>query len=112
MKRTDFLYKIGKLLVFAEERGIPIICFTFHRTVKEQYDEFLAGRSNCDGTIKKSQHQKWLAMDFVIVDEQGNCVWEDVPEYRVLGEYWESLGGTWGGRWSSPAGDVYHMELS
>ena len=35
--------------------------------------------------------------------------------YRRLGEFWESLGGTWGGRWTDtypPNGDFQHFQWS
>ena len=35
--------------------------------------------------------------------------------YQRLGEYWESLGGTWGGRWTTlypPNGDFQHFQWS
>lgn len=30
--------------------------------------------------------------------------------HRPLGEYWEAMGGTWGGRFSSPDGNHYSIE--
>jgi hypothetical protein len=33
------------------------------------------------------------------------------PRYTTLGQYWESLGGVWGGRWKDPF-DPYHFEWS
>lgn len=38
-----------------------------------------------------------------------------VDAYRRLGEYWESIGGTWGGRWTDlypPDGDFQHFQWS
>ena len=112
MKRTDFLYKIGELLCFAKERNIALICFTFHRTISEQYQEFLAGRSNCDGTIKKSQHQKWLAMDFVIVDGQGGLHLGEYPRIQDLGGVLGVARRNMGRALEYARHDPYHMELS
>ena len=30
--------------------------------------------------------------------------------YRPLGEYWESIGGSWGGRFSKPDGNHFSLE--
>lgn len=38
-----------------------------------------------------------------------------LPAYTRLGEYWESIGGTWGGRWTTaypPNGDYQHFQWS
>lgn len=109
-KRTEFLQKIAMLIVRAELGGIPLICFYFHRTAEDQNRLFKEHKSNCDGYTKLSKHQLWLAMDFVILDDAGICVWDHESRYEILGEIWESYGGTWGGRWDSLK-DIYHFEL-
>lgn len=38
-----------------------------------------------------------------------------LPAYQRLGEFWESMGGTWGGRWTvayPPNGDFQHFQWS
>jgi len=109
-KRVDFLAKIAKLILRAELGGIPLLCFYYHRTAEDQNRLFKEGKSNCDGYKKISKHQVWRAMDFVILDDDGKCIWNHEARYEVLGEIWESLGGTWGGRWDSLK-DLYHFEL-
>jgi len=58
-----------------------------------------------------SLHYIGLAQDYnlFIKDADGELEWRKDPEsHRPLGEFWESIGGTWGGRFSesSPgAGD-------
>lgn len=40
---------------------------------------------------------------------------QGVDAYRQLGEWWESVGGTWGGRWTTlypPNGDFEHFQWS
>jgi hypothetical protein len=40
---------------------------------------------------------------------------QGVDAYRRLGEYWEEMGGTWGGRWTTlypPRGDFQHFQWS
>ncbi|EIH4172001.1 M15 family metallopeptidase, partial [Escherichia coli] len=34
----------------------------------------------------------------------------DTDAYRPLGEYWESIGGTWGGRFSRADGNHFSLE--
>ena len=113
LTRAEFLHKIGWLLCWCSANGIDVICFTFYRTPEQQKIEFDAGRS----TLLHGKHQDWLAMDFALwddIDADGNVDkdeirWKNDPRYTEMGIYWESLGGTWGGRWES-LNDIYHFE--
>lgn len=107
--RTQFLGMFATLLKFAEENYIELICADFFRTTERQKQLFDEGKSKCDGTTTKSQHQKWLAADLYIVEDDRLIT--DSPKYTQLGMRWESMGGTWGGRWPS-LNDIYHYELS
>jgi peptidoglycan L-alanyl-D-glutamate endopeptidase CwlK len=98
------------------DRGLEVVITQGVRSAAQQRALYAQGRTrpgkivtNCDGYIKKSPHQHWLAIDIAIV-KNGAVEWADLPEYHDLGEYWESLGGFWGGRIAS-LGDVYHFEL-
>ena len=57
----------------------------------------------------KSAHKQRLAIDLNL--------WKDgkyltkTEDYAALGEYWESLGGTWGGRFSTGSGDGNHFSI-
>lgn len=115
MNKFEFLYNIGLLIAFCKDKGIKVICFTFYRSPEQQAIEVEAGRSK----VTHSKHQDWLAMDFALwddLDADGNVDnneirWSDDPRYTQMGEYWESLGGTWGGRWKkSGFNDIYHFE--
>lgn len=109
-KRIKFLHMIGELLAFARKEQISLICYGFWRSDAEQAKFLAAGTS----TVKRSKHQDWLAMDFAVMreDDSGAIIpiWNDCEEYRLLGEEWESLGGTWGGRWKTPH-DPFHFQL-
>jgi peptidoglycan L-alanyl-D-glutamate endopeptidase CwlK len=119
-KRSRFLGLFGQLLTFAAERGILMIVWTFERSPQEQNFLYQQGRTrpgkivtNCDGYITKSEHQKWLAIDLAVVKD-GEVEWADLPEYHDLGEFWESLGGAWGGAFigsGSALNDIYHFQL-
>ena len=46
---------------------------------------------------KGTFHEKGLAVDLNLFK---NGVWlTETFEHEVIGTFWESLGGTWGGRW-------------
>jgi len=110
MKRQEFIVKFGKLIEFAEKKGIRFIIFTYHRSAAEQRKMYLDGKSQLDGYKKKSKHQLWRAIDLVILNEKDDLVWVRTPEYDMLGEFWISLGGRWGGSWKT-LNDPYHFEL-
>ena len=105
---------VGLLLVFAWFKGIKIICFTFWRSPEDQLKEFAAARSR----TPTGKHPRWLAIDFAIVDDEDSDLvvdkeeirWSTDPRYEILGVFWESIGGIWGGRWKDPR-DQFHFEL-
>ena len=112
--RWKFLSMVGLLLVYAWFKGIKVICFTFYRSPADQLAEFTAGRSR----TQTGKHPRWLAIDVAIVDDldadlvvdKEEVRWSNDPRYEVLGVFWESIGGSWGGRWIDPK-DQYHFEL-
>lgn len=50
-----------------------------------------------DGHIKGSYHYKALAIDLNLF--KNGIYLKDTSDHKILGEFWESIGGTWGGRW-------------
>lgn len=113
--RWIFLVNIARLLIKAQELGIPVIIFTFWRSLENQIIEYRAGRSR----VMIGLHPKWLAIDVALWDDvdvdsnvdKDEIRWKMDPRYTTLGQYWESLGGVWGGRWKDPF-DPYHFEWS
>ena len=118
-ERADFLREIGRFIIIAKDRGINLMAFYYHRTTREQQAKYVVGRrgregekiiTNCDGVIKKSEHQKWLALDFVIISDDGlHLVWNDKEKYAEAGKIWTEMGHTWGGSWKSIY-DPYHFQ--
>ncbi|MDP3333232.1 MAG: M15 family metallopeptidase [Methylococcaceae bacterium] len=53
----------------------------------------------------KSFHKKRLAIDINLFKD-GRFL-SKTEEHKRFGEYWESLGGTWGGRFNVPDGNHY-----
>jgi hypothetical protein len=113
--RWVFLINLARLAVKAYELGIPFIVFTFWRSPEDQVKEYDAGRSRTINGL----HPRWLAIDLALWDDmnkdgtvdKNEIRWSFDPRYTTLGQYWESLGGVWGGRWKDPC-DPYHFEWS
>jgi len=116
-KRIRFIQTLARFISQAEAEQISFIIWTHYRSPQDQNYLYQQGRTrpgkiltNADGHILLSEHQKWLAVDILVIKD-GAQLWDHEPEYDRLGEIWESLGGTWGGRWHSPSGDIFHFEL-
>ena len=116
-KRTRFIQHLALFTQKATLEGIEFIVWTFYRSALEQNWFYQQGRTrpgkiitNCDGQVYRSRHQDWLAVDILIIDKAGGSVWTRTPEYDRLGEIWESIGGRWGGNFTSP--DCFHFEYA
>ncbi len=124
-KRAVFFLKICTLVVTAKIiHRITVRPFWIHRTEDQQAALYAIGRTvdtdkkpvtNCDGVIKRSKHQDWLAADLgVLVD--GVLIWERIEAYEKLGKLGKKFGLRWGGDWDSDdlieptENDIYHFE--
>ena len=97
---------VSLLLGFAELKSIDIRIGEVHRPY------FVAKKYAQEGKgILNSKHRYSLAADIWLTDPTGKKIIWDKSHYlyRELGEFWEAIGGTWGGSWKKP--DVYHFEL-
>ena len=94
------------------------ICF--HRSDEDQLSRYRQGRllpgkivTYLDGYNKRSKHQDWKAIDFVLVI-LGELIWVAHPKYDIAGKIWKRLGGRWGGDFlkpdGKPMGDYGHFE--
>ena len=59
-----------------------------------------------EGHMKRSLHYVRLAIDINLFRD--GVYLKDTEDYRKAGEFWEALGGSWGGRW----GDGDHFSLA
>ena len=111
-RRRLFLFKLSSLMLLLDAHGIPVTVFSFFRTADEQRRLYDEGKSKCDGYIKRSRHQDWLAADIAILnDARTDFLWTD-ERYAKVGELAEKIGLVWGGSWDAfSGGDVYHLEL-
>lgn len=101
-KQRRFTRMLADLIVFAYSNGYEL-------TVGDAYrDPRVHGAMGQSGGYGRaySNHKVRLAMDFnLFKDGQYLMTTED---HRPLGEYWESLGGSWGGRFND--GNHYSLE--
>lgn len=108
-RRRLFALRLSNLVATADSLKIPVAIFSYYRTAGEQKKLYLEGKSQCDGTTKRSKHQDWLAADIGILNADGtDFLWDD-PRYQKLGELASKLGLTWGGSWTFS--DQVHFEL-
>ena len=90
-QQREFANAIGKLLVFIYS--------------KEGYGVTFGDAWAKTGHSKTSFHYKRLAIDLNLFLDG---VWlQKTEDHTIFGEYWESLGGTWGGRFKRKDGNHY-----
>lgn len=100
-KQKKFTLMIGQLITWAYAHGYQL-------TVGDAYRDprvfGMVGVTKGYGRAR-SLHKQRLAMDLnLFVDGEYMA---DSDSYRPLGEYWESIGGSWGGRFN----DGNHFSL-
>ena len=102
-KQRAFTNLIGQLIEWAYRQGYELSFGEAYRTAEQAALNAKAGIGIAD-----SLHTIRLAVDFNLFIDG---VFQTTTEaYRPLGEFWESLGGTWGGRFSSPDADHFSLE--
>lgn len=103
-KQQRFASMIGKLLLWVDaQHGMGV---TFGETFRPA--ELASLYAEQGRGIKNSNHTRRLAVDlnlFLAGKYQTSS-----ESYRPLGEYWESIGGAWGGRFSKPDGNHFSVE--
>mgnify|MGYP000974721963 CR=1 FL=1 len=103
-KQAVFTVMIAQLIYWADERGMRLTFGEAYRTPAQ------AALNAKNGTgIANSLHTQRLAVDFnLFIGGEYKTRTED---YAALGEYWESIGGAWGGRFkSNPDGNHFSLE--
>ena len=83
-KQSRFTLMVGKLIIWAYKNGYEL---SFG-------DAYVSTRT---GHKRSSLHYDRLAIDLNLFRD-GEYL-EDTEEHFPLGEKWESMGGTWGGRY-------------
>ncbi len=101
-KQRRFTRMLADLINFAYANGYEL-------TVGDAYrDPRLHGEMGVKRGYghASSNHKQRLAMDFNLFKD-GKFL-QSTEDHRPLGEYWESIGGSWGGRFSD--GNHYSIE--
>ena len=87
-KQRRFTWMVGQLIQFAYANGYAL--------------SFGCARCALPGHhMANSLHYKGLAVDFNLYrrDAAGKWVYlQDTSDHKPLGEFWETIGGDWGGR--------------
>lgn len=92
-KQSRFVWMVRSLIEFAYESGYELTFGDAYRDPRVTYG------------AKNSLHRSRLAIDFNLF-KNGRYL-SSTESHRPLGEYWESRGGSWGGRF----GDGNHYSL-
>jgi len=82
-QQSKFVKLVALLILFAYEKG---------------YDLTFGDAYAHDGHIDDSFHYKRLAIDFNLF-KNGKYLTK-TADHEPLGLFWESIGGSWGGRWN------------
>lgn len=100
-KQSIFAGMVARLILKAMELGYEVTLGAAYRTPAQA----AANAANGKG-IKNSLHTERLAIDINLFRDgkflTGNA------DHKPLGEWWESIGGSWGGRF----GDGNHYSLA
>jgi len=99
-KQRKFAFMVAKLIEWAYESGYEVTFSECYRSPEEAKRNAKLGKG-----IANSLHTQRLAVDLNLFKDGVYLTRSE--DYRPLGIYWESLGGTWGGRFN----DGNHFSL-
>ncbi len=94
LKQQKFAHMVALLILQAEQLG-------YRLTFGDAYRD-----PRCPYGHPHSLHRQRLAIDLNAF--KGGEYLAETSDYEPLGSYWESIGGTWGGRF----GDGNHFSLA
>lgn len=107
--------KVEKILTAMAALGFPMFVTSGNRTLAEQQALFAKGRTapgpkvtNCDGILKKSNHQGGKAVDCAF---SGPEPWGEKHPWPLYGAMAKALGLRWGGDWQGDLNDRPHIEM-
>lgn len=103
-KQQLFTVMVANLIHWAEEKGYRLTFGEAYRTPEQA-----ALNARKGSGISNSLHTQRLAVDFNLFI---NGEYQTSTEaYRPLGEYWKSIGGSWGGDFKTrPDGNHFSYE--
>lgn len=100
-KQRLFTRMVADLIKFAYDQGYELTFGEAYRTPKQAALNAIEGKG-----IANSLHCDRLAIDLNLFKD--GVYLTQTPHYAPLGAYWESIGGTWGGRFN----DGNHFSLA
>lgn len=103
-KQQEFVLMISQLIQFAYQNDYRL---TFGDAYRDPRVHGNVGEKKSYSSAN-SLHKSRLAVDFNLFKD-GRYLTK-TEDHSPLGEYWESLGGTWGGRFSNADGNHYSWE--
>lgn len=120
---TTVKHHMNTLITQVEELGIRIIITEDFRSIEEQNRLYEQGRSE-EGSIVthakggESYHNYGLAIDFALLDINGNAIWDmnydgngnGKSDWMEVVDTAKTLGFEWGGDWASFK-DYPHLEM-
>lgn len=89
-RQSEFVHAVGLLILYAYQLGYEL-------TFGDAYAK--------TGHIKRSFHYSRLAIDLNLFKD--GKFQRTTEAHEPLGKFWESIGGTWGGRFATPDGNHY-----
>jgi hypothetical protein len=101
-KQSKFARMVADLLIFAYDNGFEV---TLGDAYRDPRVFGMVGVSKGYGR-SKSLHKQRLAIDLNLFKDGDFLAGTD--DHKPLGEYWESIGGSWGGRFND--GNHYSLE--
>ena len=102
IKQRQFVLMVSHLIAFAHAKGYGM---SFGDAFRDPRLHGFAGQKQGYGAAN-SLHKERLAIDLNLF--RGGRYLEKTEDHRELGEFWESIGGTWGGRFND--GNHYSLE--
>ena len=102
-QQANFLLAACKLIEFATANGFAVTGGELERTAAQAALNAKAGIG-----IANSKHCSRMAIDLNFYVD--GMLKADKKSLQVVGKYWESLGGTWGGRFTK-LDDSRHFEM-
>lgn len=91
-QQRKFTKMTALLILYAYERG---------------YELSFGDATAKTGHIKGSYHYKRLAVDLNLFKD--GAYLRKTSDHEFLGEFWESIGGSWGGRFRNKDGNHYSL---
>ena len=103
-KQAEFVVMVARLICYMDNLAKKGFILEWYRT-KERQAQLVAEKKSW---TMNSKHIDGLAVDICILKD-GKASWDNA-DYEPLGNFWESIGGRWGGSFKQR--DSVHFEYN